>query len=110
MFMSAQAFLKRMNTVPLIVDLKLGKEGGLDFHFILSVVPQFYNKKYIWQRRQFRFQLRFGVPLIPPLKNLNKNSLLGKSKTNTNTLASQPWVILQFHLLSLSSFQNTTLW
>lgn len=44
MFMSAWAFLKRMNTVPLIVELQLGREGGLDFHFILSVVLQFYNK------------------------------------------------------------------
>lgn len=33
-----------MNTVPLIVELQLGREGGLDFHFILSVVLQFYNK------------------------------------------------------------------
>lgn len=44
MFMGAWAFLKRMNTVPLIVELQLGREGGLDFHFILSVVLQFYNK------------------------------------------------------------------
>lgn len=47
---------------------------------------------------------------MPPLKNLNKNSLLGKSKANTNTFASQHWAILQFHLPSLSSFQNTALW
>lgn len=35
---------KRMNTVPLIVELQLAREGGLHFHFILSVVLQFNNQ------------------------------------------------------------------
>lgn len=32
-----------MNTVPLKVELQLGREGGLYFHFRLSVVLQFHN-------------------------------------------------------------------